>query len=866
MSEVITSVEMNFVNNGGGHTASVSSVLNSVSTSKVSELGSLNGSLGDRYDFSNEKISKLMKQFIAVEETTSEDSNNAIKKSVKFKDRVSLIMDSHVFVVRGESTSPFDSDLPFEGAIFKHSEHPFSSVAAAPSLGPKKEGGVITIGKTYSVASGNFRGEPYSLGYHNKELEDGLVYNLETAARDSESTNLSNYSLLYGYKISELKEALGLLGLKTKNLPDSEAIFSSTGKISSVISSIASTLGYYWYVNPFNGEITFINSIEAIQKIIANPLNFNQAQKQKIQNASFTESKLKKAIVNSFVGDFEDFKGDGGDDNDRERKTNFYLIPFDKILNEDFFQFTEYFYGLWASKNWNDFKFNALYLYILFNYEDFRKNIDVLLPDYIAAGSAQPANPKKLTWPKGLNITVNSDEEKKAKNSNKPFGRRDDAFFYDMASKAEETSEDSQGDQVVKKLGIIDPSKLKLMELIGAYFETLHKGFFVSPTYSFKQAERRKFNSGDLQVKGPFKKKAKLVDIEDLSFMRPFLERFDGGEDITIEQLLIKSDLQREGTEGTDGSGEDQGLTSGDESFTSGFTKDYIFIGLKDKPVINIKFNEANNQLLKFDFLNEKTVEMFFEPAGREDSYIGYKEDVTYIDATGGSVEVKMTKALSNALLLSKSLYNSKSPVTDIVEEEEEGVTAGGDLSEPTEIVPRPDDVIRVAYEIKSRAEIDAEASGEELETEDTPTNTDSGEDVSNDFEQKYFNIINNGADGDPLHPADLISKKGFIGEIKAAEANAYKVAEIPRQTLKSSSRTIYGLEIPTAEEYDITLTSLSLSLAGGQGVTTTIGESTIDLIPVDEQFVISDFYNKATSMRSTSPRMTANQRNFLGL
>ena len=862
MSEVITSLEMNFVNNGGGHTASVNSVLGAKTPNGASDLGTLNGTLGDRYDFSNEEISRLMKQFIAVEETTAEDSNNTITKSVKFKDQVSLIMDAHVFLLRGVLTSPFDSGLPFEGPIFKHSEHPFSSVAATPSLGPIKQGGVITIGKAYSVTSSNFGGEPYSLGYHNKELEDGLVYNLETAARDSESSNLSNYSLLYGYKISEFKEALGLIGLKIKDLPDSEGIFTATGKISSVINTIASTLGYYWCVNPFNGEITFINSVEAIQKTITNPLNFNQAQKQKIQNASFTESKLKKVFVNSFVGDFEDFKGDGGDESDRERKTNFYIIPFNKILTSGFDDCLQYFYALWASKNWNDFKFNALFFWLLFNSEDFRGSIANLLPDDAAKGSVKPRDLRKLKWSSDLNLS----QAEASAPSNKPFGKRSDARWYNITSEALESTEDDEGNVTKSPLNLIKPSELKLMDTIKTYFETLHKSFYVSPTYTFKQAERRKFNSGDLQVKGPFKKKTKLVDIEDLSFIRPFLERFDGGEDLTLEQLLIKSDLQREGTEDTDGSGEDQGLTSGDESFRSGFTKDYIFVGIKEKPTINIKFNQGNNELLKFDFLNEKTVEMFFETSDRGDTFIGYKENVTYKNSKGEEKSTTMEKALNSAVALSASLYKEEFPVTSIEEEEEEGVTAGGDLSEPTPIVPRPDDVIRVAYTIKSRAEIDADASGEELETEDTPTNTDSGEDVSNDFEQKYFNIINNGADGDPLHPADLISKKGFIGEIKSAEANVYKVAEIPRQTLKSSSRTIYGLEIPTEEEYDITLTSLSLSLAGGEGVTTTIGESTMDLIPVDEQFVVSEFYNKATSMRSTSPRTTAGQRNLLGL
>jgi len=842
MSEVITSLEMNFVNNGGGHTASVNSVLGAKTPNGASDLGTLNGTLGDRYDFSNEEISRLMKQFIAVEETTAEDSNNAIRKSVKFKDRVSLIMDAHVFLLRGVLTSPFDSGLPFEGPIFKHSEHPFSSIPAALSSGPIKQGGVITIGKTYSVVSTNFEGEPYSLGYHNKELEDGLVYNRETADRDSESTNLSNYNLLYGYKISEFKEALDLLGLKIKDLPESETIFNYTGKVSAVISSIASSLGYYWYVNPFNGEINFINSIEAIQKTIENPLkDLSIEEREKIQNVSFTESKIKKAVVNSFVGNFENFKRDGGDYN-RERKTNFYRIKFakdgsNKLLRESFVEIAEYFYALWASGNLNGFKFDALFFYIIFLYSDNVDLADAVLDE--DEDTITPLDNTALIWPQGLNIVADSEEEKQSKNSDKKFGNRAAATWFNIKSKATIEGKDRAGNNIVVGQQMIDPSKLKISELLTAYYETMHKSFFVSPTYSFKQAERRAFEPKNLEIYGPFKKQTPLVEIEELSFLRPLLEYFKT-ESITLEDLLMENDLQKN---------EDDNSGIEDDSFRLGFTKDYVFIGLRNKKKIDINFQEGNNKILKFDFLNEENVEMFFEPANRRESYIGFKDKV--ID--------EMPKALE----LSKDLFNKNVDASSVIEEDPDP-EASNEGS-----VEKPEEVIRVAYRIKSRAEIDAEAGGgeeEEEEEEDKATNTDSGEDVSNDFEQKYFNVINNGADGEPWHPADVVSKQGLIGEIKAAEANAYKAGEIPQKTLKSSSRTIYGLIIPKEEEYDITISSISFSLAGGQGITTTISESTIDLIPVDEQFIVSDFYNKATNMRSTSPRTTASQRNFLGL
>jgi len=842
MSEVITSVEMNFVNNGGGHTASVNSILNSVSTSRVSELGSLNGSLGDRYDFSNEKISKLMKQFIAIEETTAEDSNNAIKKSVKFKDRVSLILDSHVFVVRGESTSPFDSGLPFEGPVYRHSEHPSSFVNSAPSLEPTKEGGVISIGKTYSFMSKNFNGIPYSLGYHNKLIEAGLTYNLNVAAADSQNANnLSNYDLLYGYKISEFKEALELLGLKIKNLPESESIFNSTGKVSAVISSVASSLGYYWYVNPFNGEITFINSIEAIQKTITNPLKFTTSEKQKIQSASFTESKLKKVFVNSFVGEIEDNTNEN--ENEKNRKTNFYKIPFQDLFNPKAFNFAEYFYALWASKNWNSFQFNAFFFANLFENDNF---------DWPSGRLGLEPNSKNK-----LSFSEIKEALDKESSSRKPFGDRTTADWYSIEST--EDAEKTTRFVSSSKKTLIKPSEAKVMDIFRSYFDTIHKSLYTSRTFTLQQAERREFvEENGLKIYGPFKKTQKLKDIEELSYIRPLLTLLTN-PDITIEDALIKADLQQEKEDDALGTGEL------DDTYRVGFREDYVFLAIKDNAVISKEFAE-DDEILNFEYLNENEVEMFFEPSVGDRAFIGFKDGV-------------IQKCLDSALR-SQKLFKENAP-TSSIQESEEGLTTGtletggletGSLSDPPrpvggereckiEPIEKATDVIRVKYRILSNREIDARLCPENNEEEPTEE-----EDITNEFIQKYFNIINNGADGDPLHPADLISKKGSIGEIKSAEANAYKIGEIPRQTLKSSSRTIYGLEIPNEEEYDITVTSLSYSLAGGQGLTTTIVESTIDLIPVDEQFVISDFYNKATNMRSTSPRTTAGQRNFFGL
>lgn len=112
--------------------------------------------------------------------------------------------------------------------------------------------------------------------------------------------------------------------------------------------------------------------------------------------------------------------------------------------------------------------------------------------------------------------------------------------------------------------------------------------------------------------------------------------------------------------------------------------------------------------------------------------------------------------------------------------------------------------------------EIDAEAKGDADPDADPSDNydaknTDTGEDASADFEYKSYSIIN-GSTGDPLDTADLNTKNGMLGEIKAFANNINN--STPSSPQKSSSETIYGLEIPEFD--DITINSLSISLAGG--------------------------------------------------
>lgn len=642
MSEVINGLELNLGNNGGGHTATVNSIKDTVTPKGTASLGAMSGALGERFDFSNSDVQQIMSLFIAVEETNSQDSNNVLKKSVKFRDKTSLILDSHVFAVRGVSASP-ESELVFEGKIYKHSEHPLSSIEPAPALNPEKDGGLIVIGKTYSVYAGKHDNEPYSLGYHNKEEEEGLSFNTDVAKQDDESENISNYSLLYGFKLSEFKEAMKLMNLTINGLPDNDStIFNTSGRASAVVSSIASSLGYYWYINAEDGSINFIDSLEASK--IQVPNKVDNPETEKIQNVSFTESKINKVIVNSLIGDYE-----GGDrkiiQNDnagrKDRATNFYRIALTGLMSEDHEEFFKVFYALWATKSLNGFSFDAVFFWLMFKSQNFRE----FLPDLLKIG--EDGEDGEENEEKIKKIKAHREKEviwkdikgaDKADKVNRDTGfKREEAKWYDAKSQSQSIVEDEDGNQVVAQATLNKPQDLGLIQVIESFFESMHRSLFVSATYTEQQALKKNFDGTNLQILGPFKVGDKIMDVEDLSFMRPLLEFF-GEKDVTIDELLKKNNLKEK---------DDAGV--GDVN-RPGFTKEYIFIGLKQRPVVNIKFVEQADTLKFKKWLNETNIEMFFEPAKLSDIYIGYQRIAD--------------ENIRQSIELSKKLYEKVAPVT----------------------------------------------------------------------------------------------------------------------------------------------------------------------------------------------------------
>ena len=299
MKESIQKLDLNFTNAGGGHTASISSVLDAKSLDGSEGLGIVVGDLGEINAFSNDKISDIMSNFVCTSHSVGADPTKKVV-SRKYVDRTSLTLNSYAVLVRGRDCGP--ETLDYEGPL------PYFSEVLGSPLRPFKpkppvvdnENSVIMIGKIYNYeAAATFNGIKITLVYQEHKLQKKLSLNDELVSAKYKGIpldgggffggpDLAKYDLKFGYTISELKEALNRVGLTINGLPDNdEIIFENGGTLNGVIGSVASYLGYFWFVDPKTGNIEFINSAQASSLQITDHTNTTD---ENIISASFTKS------------------------------------------------------------------------------------------------------------------------------------------------------------------------------------------------------------------------------------------------------------------------------------------------------------------------------------------------------------------------------------------------------------------------------------------------------------------------------------------------------------------------------------------------------------------------------------------------
>ena len=812
MKESIQKLDLNFTNAGGGHTASISSVLDAKSLDGSEGLGIVVGDLGEINAFSNDKISDVMSNFICTSHSVGADPTKKVV-SRKYVDRTSLTLNSYAVLVRGRDCGP--ETLDYEGPL------PYFSEVLGSPLRPFKpkppvvdnENSVIMIGKIYNYeAAATFNGIKITLVYQEHKLQKKLSLNDELVSPKYKGIpldgggffggpDLAKYDLKFGYTISELKEALRQVGLTINGLPDNdEIIFENGGTLNGVVGSVASYLGYFWFVDPKTGNIEFINSAQASSLQVTDHTNTTD---ENIISASFTKSTTPAKLVNVYTGTAEKQENQANKDqgNSRTRKMVFKRIfmenlaaaVIDRRIIEMYF----------AVFNQNKQKVFDKFTYALLNMNmdrpngvnpfkrrfrqdsvlDFGKYYEDKLETY------------KLDWyfnaddKENNSIAINEDSAKEAANRDTDLVNLDrfkDRFRYIPLRKKDFNT------------SITTPSDSELYAFLKVFYE-FAGGFFISNGYTEYKADRCQFsNNAKMSVIGPFKNTTRLDEIEELGDLVDWITNLK----IPVPTVgkLAKSTMGKAKT-----------------------VSPFHFIGIRQ---VKKREKFKDDDAVDFAPLDKQTEDVIFNQYGYNYMHMGGPAKFF----NGG----KFRRILYDIIKQSKENYDNS-----------------------TEERSR----ISVPYVRSQTRTQNDDPDGEEAE-DDAIAESSSGAQQESDlfdrFDLRSFEV--KGPPHDILNNISLSKYNGSVTEMNALKkerVNYDNFTDIP----KSSSRTVYGLEIP---ELNATTNSISISV-GSNGIQTTINESTVKLIPPDQKLLTNQGMDVAD--KSNIPNLfTAAQRNFFGL
>lgn len=816
--EVITDINMNFSNGSGGHTASVTSSLNVKNTDGSPTLGVVGGEIGDKNLFSDSRINNLLGRFICTSKTTSKTAVGAVITR-NYSDITSLTLNSYLVLVRGINAPPVDGDS-YSGPVPYFSEVKGSPIDPFPSLGVKEldDKRVLVAGKIYNYeTAANFQGVKISLVYHEGEPIDSLCLNKDMVQQSYiDQPDLAQYDLKFGYTLTEFLDMLEAAGIKQSGLENIEdadkIIFEASGTLASVTGTIASYFGFYYFVNPNTGVLEFIDSRIAATMPVT---DFTQTTDENIVSATFTEDKFAPQDVNIYIGQTEK-QGEGEKSpakEDRPLPSFFKKVDLSEAIQAQFGE--EIYASLYScfAQNVGSATFDKYVLLLLL----LQKN-NIAGYDWVDFGKLFPAelgDDAKVkrsfsTDVKGnanfvINDTVikNNGDYEEVAIENVPEG-----FENRVLANCEYFNlPDTDGAGNAERLQPVNlPSqtgkKGGLFEYLKGFYE-FYGGFYISNGYGKYKADRMAFqNTNNLTILGPFEETKKISDIEELSDFAQFLKTYGTKE---AKNLTIKDLFQ-----------------STRDSAKATSTNPFFFIG--KRPWADLNYTQGNNDEVDFQVISN-FVDMLMLGNQR---FIGAPRAVLgqplfdQVKNISQQSTAKFEASINIKNSLKLTYLRSKTPVNDVGE--------GGEEEKDNQLVGSSDANQKIAelfdrYDLKNYV-IDAPKT------------------------DKYI-------------PLNLASASGSTTEMTALRDTANKdYLTILNTPLKSSQKSVYGLEIP--ETFNITINSFSITI-GTDGITTTIGESSLKLIPPDREFTIGRGM-ETIGKPLVNRRLRAAQRNYLGL
>lgn len=628
-NETITSLDINFSSNGG-HTATVTSVKGAkdLVTDTQESLGSLIGVGGGMTTFTNERIQNILRNFTEVSRTVSQDARHtSISRS--YEDTTNLLLKSHAVIVRGKDFDPNYKGGQGGGIFFQPNnfnvnlgnsnsygdcasrekipvnlpKRPvfggggrnvrasasqtsdrvtipyFGEVIGSPINGnlkfgynaPTKNGALIHAGNVYNEESSiAFDGDKVSLVYQNGALKENLSFNSDKVGHFYKSQpDYANYNLKYGYTLREVKTIFSLVGITVIGLPTSESILiTESGSLDSILSSIASKFGYYWYADPFlGGTIVMVDSAKSSQYPITNPLTQDGSLKARYVNGSITSDYKTPKIVDVYASTIERNETTF-EIPDRDRLTRFHRWkPIEFIKRLDFnHEILQYFYILYASNKFKSSQLFTVYAYIATITHDLDWGDD--WPDYTKLS-------KEGDWESYSSI-FNDDQQAADAMKCGGFDLLGAQLIplYEKDAKIIEKFEDVFNNDAFDKLK--------------AYFDAITSSFYISNKFGRWKSTRMAFKNSALSIEGPFELKQKLSETDGIDNLKTAFKR--NGED--LEKTKIGG-FWDDGKQDAVGSG------------------DFVFFGFSEKNNKSTLDLEATDLKWK-ELCNE---EAFFPPA-----------------------------------------------------------------------------------------------------------------------------------------------------------------------------------------------------------------------------------------------------------
>ena len=836
MRESITKLDLNFTNAGGGHSASVTSIVDAKNIDSSKGLGIVIGNLGEINSFSNDELQSLMNNYVCTEITTNADPT---KKTIsrKYIDKVSLTLESIIVLVRGVNCPP-DNTLNFNGPFA-----PFAEVINAPrikglepfpSVGPERSGSIIKAGKIYNFeTAAKFDGTKISLYYNNRTVKDELCLNLGSITQNYKSDpDLSQYNFRGGYTLKEFGDIVRLAGIPIVGLPQTEAtnsiIFEATGTLGSVISTVASYLGYYWYVDPVTYSIRFINSQEAATLQIR---DYTNSSSENIISSSFTKSKRSNLIVNTYVGTTEkpqDGSDRSNENDDRPKPVFFKRIPFRK--SEAFKNMLAYkemgvFFGIFNQNEGTDVFDKFTYILMHGN----AKPKDGPVPNEQRIGRKldfgklydyTPFNTEVWSWsgadgkPSVYGGEVNAKKVNKDNPTELPnLDRIDNKFRYKLL-KYKPTNDEGKQTGTAKIMP--RPSGSPLYEYLNTYFP-LAGGVYITNAYSDYKTARMSFqNTGNITVLGPFRGDKKVREIDDLSMLNDWI------------QLLTKAKTDKDNAQSDVTIMDLAETTNGNAKVSRSKEKAHFFIGIRNIPALE-KRNAG-------------------EDGAEEDEPLDYAPLQEYLELFEPT-NSRRQLFIGGSKFTNKEIFDY---VYDLAEKSYHKYIDSIDGKKS----------IKLKY-IRSKTRVnDKDEDGEEAEDDAVAESSDAQQQLNELFDKVEFKSYK--VDSPPYDRTNKLTLSSVSGStIEMEKLKQIKGSLVnPNIRPSSSSRTLYGLHIPT---FTPTINNLSISVGSG-GITTTIGESTLSLIPPDQTFSIDSFGNTNARKGNIPSTFSAAQRNFFKL